>query len=287
MERQQLLAELGLASVAAVWGLGFVWTKWALASVDALTFLAYRFLAAAFLLLPFVKWKDLRSHLKEGLTLGAVLWTIFVPQTIGLKYTSIVNSGFITGLFVAFVPFFGYLFFKRKPSAMQLLSVLLAVLGLWFLTGGIQGFNKGDALTLVTAVFGAVHLLAVDSFAKRGLKAVVLGFYQFLVTGALSLAAALAFGLPLSVRSTPALWLICGLVLFQTLFAFLTQLVCQKRTSTVRTALFFTLEPVFAAAFSWTIAGEQFIARRALGGFFIVLAMVLSELRSLTRQRRG
>lgn len=287
MEREQLLAELGLASAAAVWGLGFVWMKWALASVDALALLAYRFLAAALLLLPFLSWKDLRSHLKEGLLLGAVLWILFVPQTFGLKYTSIANSGFITGLFVAFVPFFGYLFFRRKPSAMQLLSVLLAVLGLWLLTGGINGFNRGDALTLVTAASGAVHLLAVDSFAKRGLKAVVLGFYQFLVTGMLSLAAALAFGSSFSVRSTSALWFICGLVLFQTLFAFLAQLVCQKRTPAVRAALILTLEPVFTAAFSWTIAGERFIIRRALGGLLIVLAMVLSEIRSLSRQRRG
>ena len=98
-------ADSALALVAFVWGTTFVVVKSALAEVSTLYFLPLRFsLAAVCMLILFAKpfyeaggtavWRGLRG----GFVAGIFLWAGYVLQTLGLKYTTAGNSGFLTGL---------------------------------------------------------------------------------------------------------------------------------------------------------------------------------------------
>lgn len=278
-------ADLGLVYCAAVWGATFYMVKDALAGVDPVAMVAHRFLLSALLLAPWALVRPTRGkHLKAAAILAVLLFLLYATQTVGLGYTSASNSGFITGLFVLFVPVFLLVFFKKPPTKVQWASSGLALGGLWLLTGGVSAVNFGDAITLVAAATYAGHLLATDVYVKADADSVVLAFHQFWMTGLMALAWCLATGRPLAVTGDKAPATIAFLAAVPTLSAFFIQMWAQRFTAPVKVSLIFSLEPVFAALFAWTLGGERFVPARAAGGFLIVAAMMAGELSKLRRR---
>ncbi len=278
-------AELGLVYCAAVWGATFFLVKDALAGVDAVAMVADRFLLSALLLAPFALARRARArHLKESALLAVLLFLLYVSQTIGLKYTTASNSGFITGLFVIFVPAFLLIFLRRPPTRAQWASSALALAGLWLLTGGVRRANFGDAITLIAAATYAAHLLATDRFVRADADVIVLAFHQFWMTGVLAAAYAAASRRSFSVspRAGATIAFLAGV---PTLSAFFLQMKAQKSVAPVKVSLIFSLEPVFAALFAWTLGGEPFSPGRAAGGALIVAAMMAGELAKLAPKR--
>lgn len=274
-----MTSELGLVYCAAVWGATFFMVKDALAGVDPVAMVAHRFLLAALVLAP----KALRGPgkgrcLKESAVLALFLLLLYASQTVGLAYTSAANSGFITGLFVVFVPVFLLVFRRRAPAAAEWGASALALAGLWLLTGGVSSANAGDALTLVSAAMYAAHLLATDAYVRGDADPLVLAFHQFWMTGLAAAGLTLALGRPLAVTTPAAGATIVFLALVPTLSAFFIQMKAQRTVSPVRVSLIFSLEPAFAAAFAWTLGGEPLRPAAALGGGLIVAAMVAGEL---------
>ncbi|MBI3299270.1 MAG: EamA family transporter [Elusimicrobia bacterium] len=270
--------DLGLVYCCVVWGSTFVLVKDTLASVAPASMVGWRFALSALCLLPWVLRRARpAAQLKQGAVLGAILLVLYWTQTAGLAYTTASNSGFITGLFVLFVPLGLLAVLRRPPTKAQWLETALALAGLWVLTGGAEGFNKGDALTLVSAMAYAAHLLATDAYVK-GSDPVLLAFHQFWVcaAGAFALASfqGAALGVP-TPRAWAAVWF---LALIPNLSAFLIQMKAQKEVPPLKVSLIFTLEPVFAALTAWTLGGEAFTARQALGGTIILAAMALGSL---------
>jgi len=274
------LADAGLFYAAAIWGATFFMVKGALADIDPIVLVAYRFLLAGAALLAYIllSGRKLFAGFGKGLFLAVVLWFLYVPQTVGLGITTASNSGFITGLFVLFVPVFLRLLFRRTPTLMEWLASGVALVGLWVLTGGLKMLNAGDALTLSAAMTYALHLLYSDKYMKAGVDPYVISCQQFLLVGVFSLVVALVFRLPLEVRSSSALGTVFFLALFPTLSAFIIQMLAQKITSPLKVSLIFALEPAFAALFAWTLGGEKFVLRGALGGSLILAALVISGL---------
>jgi drug/metabolite transporter (DMT)-like permease len=281
--RREFFADLGLFYCACVWGATFYLVKGALDSVDPMALVAYRFLLSAALLLPWVLGrKNKLVLLKESAILASILGTLYLTQTVGLQYTSASNSGFITGLFVIFVPVFLLVFFDKPPTAVQWGASGLALAGLWLLTGGLGSCNRGDLLTIAAAVTYAAHLLATDKYVRADADVILLAFHQFWMTGLMALIAAVGFGRPLGIGSASAGWTIVFLAIVPTLSAFYIQMLAQKLTAPVKVSLIFSLEPVFAALFAWTLGGEAFMPARAAGGGLIVLAMISGELSKLS-----
>ncbi len=280
--KTRILADMGLLWAAAIWGSTFFIVKDALADIDPIILVGYRFTLAGLILLVYVlkTGRRLNHHWLPGLFLSVVLWLLYIPQTIGLEYTTASNSGFITGLFVAFVPIFMWLIFHRRPGRIDLLATAVALGGLWVLTGGMHDVNLGDILTLLAAVTYALHILYVDRFLKRGADPFVLTCQQFLMVGLFSLVVGVVLDLPFTIGSTQAVWVVIFLAVFPTFSAFLIQVLAQRTTAPFKVSLIFSLEPVFAALFAWTLGGEVFVTHRALGGLLIFSALVLSSFAS-------
>ena len=103
--------QIGLLTLAmAIWGLAFVAIKVALTDFTPFWMNGIRYLMAAFVLIPIFlinktwqkSWKDLLKPFWASvfLLLGISL------QTIGLKYTTVAKSSFITCLYVFLVPLY-------------------------------------------------------------------------------------------------------------------------------------------------------------------------------------
>ena len=284
--RAKLWSDIGLFYCAAIWGSTFIVTKGALDSVDPVVMVGIRFIISAALLLPWVlKRRDKTLHMREGFYLSLFLATLYITQTVGLVYTSASNSGFITGLFIIFIPVFMYLFRRQKPTRLQGASAALAIAGMWLLTGGVSGFNVGDALTLVAAAAYSAHLIFTDKYVKAEADPVLLVFHQFWMVAAVSFALALLRGSSLAVAGVNAWGVIIFLAVFPTLTAFFIQMLAQRHSEPFKVGIIFTLEPVFAALFAWTWGGEEFVPVKAAGGLLIVSGMIIGELSKFNFRR--
>lgn len=277
--RTKLWSDIGLFYCAAIWGSTFVITKGALDSVDPVVMVGIRFLISAALLLPWVLRKPGKARfMKQGFFLAIFLASLYLTQTCGLVYTTASNSGFITGLFIIFIPVFLFIFRRQKPTRLQVGSAVLALAGMWLLTGGVNGFNVGDALTLVAAASYSMHLIITDKYVKAEVDTLLLVFHQFWMVGVLSFGLAFLRGSSMEVASLNAWGVIIFLAAFPTLTAFFIQMLAQRHTDPFKVGIIFTLEPVFAALFAWTWGGEEFIWLKAGGGLLIVSGMIIGEL---------
>lgn len=274
-------ADLGLLSVTVFWGTTFILSKLVVAEVPLPIFLFLRLTLAAVVLdfyaLRFLKSLNRRTLL-HGAILGFFLYLAYLFQMWGIQYTTASNAGFITGLFVVFVPILGYLFFRFKPAISVLTGIVLAVFGLLMLTGANPlRWNKGDLLVFVCTVAVAFHVVFMGKFAPQ--------HNVYLLTAAqLSTVSLLTvfFALPFSQFNWATVTANNGLILvylalFGTVYTFLMQTSMQRFTTTSRAALIFSMEPVFAALFAYLIAGELLGLRGWIGGLLIVAGMISAE----------
>jgi drug/metabolite transporter (DMT)-like permease len=283
-------ADLALASVAFVWGCTFIVVKSALSDISTIFFLALRFgLASLCMFLLFatrfrrVGWGAVRSGLRGGAIAGLFLWSGYVLQTYGLKYTTAGKSGFITGLYIVLVPILGAAIYRRIPQASELLGIGIATAGLILLTlPGLEfHMNTGDLLTVGCAVAFALHLLVLGYYSQREqFEAVALG--QILGAAVLS-SLALWVEPPKVVWSTNVVFALALTAVFATALAFALQTWGQKYTTATRTALIFALEPVFALATAVALGGESLSARGLLGAALILGGILVVELKPITR----
>ncbi len=280
--KKVLLSDLGLFYAAAIWGSTFFIVKDVLSDVDPVVMVGYRFLLAGAVMLVYLlaTGRSLFIGAGRAFFLSIILFLLYIPQTVGLKYTTASNSGFITGLFVFFTPLFLRWIFKKKPTLMEWVGSAISVAGLLVLTGGLHELNFGDALTLIAALTYALHVLYSDKYIKAGVDPYVISAQQFLFVGFFSILTGWLLDLPFAVTTAKAGWVILFLALGPTLSAFVIQMLAQRITTPVKVTLIFALEPVFAALFAWTIGGENFETHRALGGLLIVIALVVSGIRT-------
>ena len=210
---------------------------------------------------------------------------VFICFTVGLVYTTASNAGFIGGVFIIFIPVFLFLFRGAKPKAIQLVSTGIVIFGLWLLTGGAKDFNRGDVLILVCAAVYAAHLIITDKYIKADADAILLAFHQFWMVALISFFLTTIMNYPLGVQSSGGWVAIIFLAVFPTLSAFYVQMLAQKKLEPFTVGLVFTLEPLFAAAFAWTLGGEEVVYIKALGGFIIFLGMVVGEFSKFNLKR--
>jgi len=277
-----------LILVALIWGTTFVLVKEALRDISTLLFLTLRFsLASVALAALFRKqvrdgpgpagWRD---TLTGGALAGVCLFTGYVLQTLGLKYTSAAKTGFITGLYIPLVPLIGALVYKKLPRTVELMGVGLALAGMGLLTlqGDSLSVGLGDLLVMGCAVAYAFHILVLGHFAPR-VSAPLLTVVQIAVGAGLG-AAAFWWVEPVRVRWSPQVWAALGVTsLLATALAFGIQTWAQRYSSATRTALIFSLEPVFAWGTSYLALGETLSARGIVGAVLILAGILVVEVR--------
>ena len=291
------LWDLGLLFVAIVWGCTFVPVQRALHSGDVFSFLFWRFLAASiFTYLACLRFgvKFDRGTIGRGVFCGLMLFCDFSCQTIALDYALSSTVAFILGLNVVIVPFLMLAFFGKKAGASAFGGAVVALLGLYFLSGasGAVGFGIGERLTLVSAFAYALHIVFTGVCAR---KSNLYGFVivQFVCVAACAFIAAVfvphaEFEGEIKVLGnlifSPSFDFVFALVLtsiFATVAAFVIQTMAQNRgVSEIKTVLIFALEPVSAGIMGYTF-GEKLSALQILGAALILAGILLSELGGL------
>jgi drug/metabolite transporter (DMT)-like permease len=278
------LVDLSLVVVAMIWGATFVLVKRALADVSTLLFLALRFAAATvallFLFRKHLRGPQLAYSLRGGMLAGACLFAGYVLQTFGLKYTSASKTGFITGLYIPLVPLFSSIFYRRLPQIAELAGVATAFLGLALMTveRDLLSLSLGDLLVAGCAVAYAFHMLVLGRYAKSA-DTGVLTVTQIATAGLLS-AGTFWWAEPIHIQWSRDVWIALAVTsMFATALAFAVQTWAQRWSSPTRTALIFSMEPVFAWATSYIVAGELLSRRATIGAGLILAGILMVELK--------
>ena len=262
------------------WGVTFTIVKEAIDRVDVFVFLSQRFLAAFLILLPVCLIRKRHFSLlalKQGALLGLFLFGSYAFQTLGLKFSTASNTGFLTGLNVVLVPIIGAFLFRQSIPRNVRWGVVFATPGLFLLcTNGTWMLNKGDPLTIVCAACVAMHLILTGEYTKTS-DVYLLTTLQLGVVALLSISVARFGSQPVFVWHTGIFWTLMICVLFATVFAFVVQTSMQRFIPPSQTALIFCMEPVFAAGYAYWAIHERLGLFGFLGAVLILTGMILSE----------
>jgi drug/metabolite transporter (DMT)-like permease len=270
-------AELILLGITAIWGSTFPVMKISLNGVSPVLLLAYRFgIASLVMLLLFGRRVLRRDTLKAGFLLGITLFFGHAFQIVGLEYTTPTNSGFITALYVVFTPFIAYFLLGDEIRKDDVVSLILAIPGLYLISGATVHINYGDVLTVLCAISFAFQIVLVHKYS--GLDYLSLSFWQIFWNFVFSvLYSALFEGLEVPRDSTT--WLgIIYLAIFATVLTFTLQVKYQKETRAQRAAMIYSAEPLFSYLTSFLFLGEVLSMKGNLGGL-LILAGIWNEVR--------
>ncbi len=279
-ESRRFWATLALIGVAAVWGATFVLVKDAVERYPLYAFLALRFAIAVVAFAVMFPGSFRRfgpGTLKVGALAGGLLTVGYVFQTWGLQGTTASKAAFITGMFVVFTPLMQAVILRHPPRAVTLAGVVLAVAGLWLLSGAsADGWTAGDTRVLICAIAYAAHMIALGSLGTRhdvGALTLTQLAVVAVVCSAISLAAERP-GLP----TQGSVWFALVLTgVLASAVAFAVQTYAQRHISPTKTALVLVTEPAFGGLFGW-LAGDTFGIGGVAGSVLILGGMVLAEI---------
>lgn len=265
-----------LTLVAAIWGGAFASMKGTLERLDVNSFLAWRF-AIATLVLILIKPSVLRrfnfNFIKKGALIGLFLGSGYIFQSFGLTLTTVSNTGFITGLYVVFTPVVAALILKKNITRIEWFAVFMATVGLALLSLKGLTFGLGEFLVLVSAIFFALHIVALGEWSK-GLDTYALTVLQLGTCALLTFGASLKSGFS-APPDSGVWWSIIYTALFATALAFIVQTWAQSFIKPSSVAVILAMEVVFAAAFGIWLLSEPLTLRIALGGILVMASMYL------------
>ena len=277
-----LAAMLALVAAAAIWGATYLVVKQAVTRMPVFDFLAWRFCAAAALLIAARPGavRRLGAHgLRHGILLGLALGAGYITQAIGLRHTPAAVSGFLTGLFVVFTPVLSWLLLRRRLALSVWLGVLVAGAGLALITAGGFAVSVGELLSLTCAVFFALQIVAAGEWSP-GRDPYALTVTELATVAVMCLAGALASG-RIGAPHGGGEWLAVAITaVLASALGYTVQMWAQTWLTATQTAVILTLEPVFAGIFAVAVGGERLGAAAMAGGVLVVTAMYLVQVRS-------
>jgi drug/metabolite transporter (DMT)-like permease len=276
-----------------LWGFAFVAQKTAMDSLGPLTFSAARYLLGTICIIPLALWeyrRNKRTVSPRDWGLIAVIAISFFfgvwLQQAGLTMTTVTNAGFLTSIYVLFVPVLALVALLRRPHPVVWLGMPLALLGVYFLNGArFDSFNLGDLLIIASALAWAVQILLIGIVSQRTGLPVTISIICFAVTTVLAGAGGLAFEAP-RLEGLADSWveIVYGGV-FSTAIAFTLQAVAQQYVPPSNAAIILSAEGLFAALGGALLLHERLPWLGYVGAAMIFAAIVLVEVFPMLRQR--
>jgi drug/metabolite transporter (DMT)-like permease len=278
----RLKADLTLLLVSIVWGAAFVAQRLAGQMGSVYLFNGARYLLAALVVLPFVG-RDAsriptypRSQYKWMLVAGFLLFLGSALQQLGMVSTTAGNAGFITSLYVVFVPVVLFMVWREKAHWISVLAVGLAGAGAFLLsTAGRFEVRAGDALELVGALFWTFHVIVLGKYASQ-FEPMSFSVGQLVICGVLNL----GVGIFVEGSMPVDLSLLLAIVytaLFSLGLCYTLQIWAQRHTPPADAALILSLESVFAVLTGWRLLDERLAGLQILGCALIFVAVLLSQ----------
>jgi len=284
---------------ALIWGLAFVAQDLASVKLEHFTINGLRCLIAFIFIMPVIIIKSKKEKTKifeetkekryltiiGGIICGICLVFAMNLQQLGISLygedaASSSRTGFITGLYVILVPVVSVIFLKKKLNINIIISVLLALIGLYLLCfgSGFEKINIADFVNLICALCFAIQILFVDKYVKvvDGIK---LSSIQLLTCGIISLLLSLIFEKPNINNIIDVILPILFLGIFSSGIAYTLQIVGQKYSNNPTVdSILMSLESVFAVLGGAILLEEVLEIKEIIGCIIMFIAIILSQI---------
>lgn len=277
---KRLKSDIILFIVAMVWGSAFVGQRFAAQHIGPFLFNGSRFILAALILLPLaLKQKKKLNFKKMHFTalIGLILFIAGYLQQAGLKYTTAGNAGFITGLYVVFVPVFLAFFFHQRLSWSSWVAAFIATIGL-FLLSVQDNFTlaPGDSLELLGAIFWALHVILISKIIKE-MEILHFAIGQFAIAGILNLIVGFIFESQTLPGFTVAWWAVAYTGILSVGIGYTLQAVGQRHSPPTDAAIILSMEAIFAAVFGYLFLNEILTLQQLLGCVLILAGIIVAQ----------
>jgi drug/metabolite transporter (DMT)-like permease len=273
--RGEILVALALALRAS----SLLFGKIAMQSMGPYLTIALRF-TIAFVLIAILFRRSLRKidakTLLHCALIGFFFFLAMVFEMKGLQTTPSSVTAFLEGSVVVIVPAIACIMQKKLPDILTVISAILALIGVAFLTlkGDRLGFTTGELLVLGGTVWYSLTVIVTDKAAKNDDLEVV-AVYQLLFIAIFAYIGAFIFEeirLPQSGTewgAVLALAIICSGV------GFTIQPFGQKYTTPERAGILAVFNPLTAAVLGVVFLHEK-MTPSMLAGSFLILVSILA-----------
>jgi drug/metabolite transporter (DMT)-like permease len=209
-------------------------------------------------------------------------------QQIGLVTVTAGKTGFITGMYVIFVPIVEYLFpcFHTTLSFTSVVATFVSLAGVYLLSGCAEqetcfggAIKEGEVIVFISMFFWVGSIVFAD-LASKQLDGVWLTMVEFSLTAVVTIFAALYFEpseWTFPFVSAQNNWGMIVLVGITEALAFALSTVGQAYSSPTRAALLYSLEAVVCAFCAYFFLGETLTLIECFGGFLMFLAAVCTS----------
>lgn len=291
--KTDLRADLILLLTAFIWGLAFVYQRTGMDHIGPITFTFGRFFIGALAILPLWYLMEKPKQIfavnainKKAALLGLVLTAGMLLQQWGMVYTTAGRAGFLTGVYIIFVPIIG-IFFRNQTQWPTWVGVAMAMVGLFFM-GQVESNELfiGDILILLGSILFAVHMIFTGKLANQT-SPFRLIFVQFVVASIISFILVPIFESWdwQGIVDAGAALLYVGVM--SSSVAFCLQVVGQRTAPASHASIILSLEAVFAALCGWWILDEYLTDPELIGCGLILAGGLVSQLKVLLKQSPG
>ncbi len=272
-----ICCNLSLILAAFISGLSFVAQKLGMNYVEPFTFNTLRCFIGALSLAPLLFFFREKCSIKGGILAGIVLFIAFSINQYCMIYADAGKAGFITSLYILFVPVIA-IFLKHKLNKNIQIGIGLAIIGLYLLCAkGTMQFEIWDVLLLISAFFFALHIIVVSYYSKKS-DPIKLSVIQFLTAGILSLPCMLFFETPTVVKILAGWKPILFIGVLVTGVAYTLQIFGHKATKPVLATLILSSEAVFAVLGGVLILNETLNIKEIIGCIIMLFAIIFSQI---------
>lgn len=308
MNPKRVRSYIYLIIVAVIWGIAGPVIKFTLKELSPFTFLAYRFFITSLVMVPLMialkeKFpKDSKANLSL-LILSLLGTTINLGFLfVGLKFTSVLDSTFISETGPIFIILASFLFLKDRITKKEKVGILLTFLGTLIIIiqplieNGFLAYKNlfGNILILLANISWVAYVIISKKQLRENVSPLVMAVSSFFV-GFITL-------LPLAVLENHGAK---NLVLKVTSISFSTQLGVlymalisgalayylfqkgQKSIESSEAAIFSYLQPIFSAPLAIIWLKEKVSSGFILGVIIMILGIVIAEYKTKSLARKA
>lgn len=306
----ELWGELIILLSLLFFGISFSYQKWAM--VDGMSPLSYNacryiistiFLACLKYFTGFTveteasKQTDITIKVytlwKYGILLGIVNFGGSILQQIGLVTVTAGKAGFITGMYVIFVPILeAYIpYYQRNGLSKQTwIAALLSMFGLYLLSGCAESgqsclsmhsktLNYGEFIVFLSMLCWVISIMLAD-ISSKCVDTISLTLIDFFITTCITCIFAYIFEPEYWKYPFEQIfyhWKTIVIVGFTEGIGFLLCSFGQMYSSPSRAAMLFSLQAIVSALFSYGLLNEQFTWIEMIGGLCMFIAALVSN----------
>lgn len=281
--KRQTKFEILLGLILVARSTSFMISKVMMDGMGPFTILANRYIIA-FVLSILIFFNRVKNTNKDIIVKAAIIGIVYTAvmgfEMYGLKYTDSGTCSFLEHTAIVIVPIIQTILIRRFPNKSTVISAILALIGVGFMTlgRGTMTLDIGFILCLIAALCYAVAIIITTDFSKSCDDAILLGIYQVGFMGLFCFIAAVLSEVPRIPVNGNEWFSILYLAVVCSGFGLTIQPFAQSGTTAERSALIAALNPLSVAVLGVIFLKERLTLSYVLGGILIMFAIFIAVL---------